>query len=171
MRKLATCRSIALIRPVYTKRQGMTWNVSFNACIICDQLKLQPIFEGPAWFIKKFKQFNQSNMANHVAALTMTLYVDWRLWLIYTAQHPRVILRPIPIKCVQKQWELASVSVHIHCNHFRASSINPIPLVQESVSAQISVSASVNTPLGRKGTRPVVIRDVSSIQYKENIHC
>ena len=135
MRKLATCRSIALIRPVYTKRQGLTWNVSFNACIISDQLKLQPIFGGPVWFIKKFKQFNQSDMANQVAALTMTLYVDWPLWLIYTAQHPRLILRPIPIKCVQKQWRFASVSVYLHCDHIEELSINPIPSVLESVWA------------------------------------
>ena len=48
------------------------WIVNINACIISDQLGLQTIFGVISWFIKKSKQFNQSNIANDITALTLT---------------------------------------------------------------------------------------------------
>ena len=109
MRKLATCRC-------------MIWSVNFIFCIISNQLKLQPFFGGPAWFIKKFKQFNQCDMANHVAALTMTLYVDCPLWLIYTAQHrdwwsfQTELERDRYWELNQDKWVLRYYVILSHCN-------------------------------------------------------
>ena len=76
----------------------------------------------------------------------------WNAFLLMLMVHlhcsiPRPVQRPIPIKCVQNQWKFASVSVQVRCNHFPALSLNPIPLVSESVLAKISVPANVNTPL------------------------
>ena len=42
-----------------------------NACIIPDQLGLQPILERLAWLIKKSKQFDQSDIASLIAMLTV----------------------------------------------------------------------------------------------------
>ena len=35
---------LVTLRPIYTRREGLIWSVSVNACIISDQLRLQPIF-------------------------------------------------------------------------------------------------------------------------------
>ena len=37
----------SVLRPVYTKCQTLTWSV--NACIVADQLGLQPIFRATCW--------------------------------------------------------------------------------------------------------------------------
>ena len=44
--------------------------------IISDQLGLQPILELLAWLIKKYKEFNQSEIASHMEALTLMLSVN-----------------------------------------------------------------------------------------------
>ena len=55
----------------------MIWSISVNTCIISDQLRLQPILEWLTWFIiKKSKQFNHSDIASDIAALTLTLSVN-----------------------------------------------------------------------------------------------
>ena len=53
------------------------WSVSVKACTISDQLGLQPLFlEWLAWFIKKSKQCNWSDITSNIALLTMMLYVN-----------------------------------------------------------------------------------------------
>ena len=67
---------VLLLRPVYTKHQLLVRCISVNAHIISYQLGLQPIFEGLAWFVKKYKQFNKSDIVSDIAALTPTISVN-----------------------------------------------------------------------------------------------
>ena len=46
--------------------------LSLPNIIISDQLGLQPILERLTWFIKKSKQFNQSDIASYITTLTLT---------------------------------------------------------------------------------------------------
>ena len=61
------------LRPIYTKYQWLIWSISVNTWFISDQLGLQSIY---AWFIKKSKQFNQSNIDSDITALTQKLSIN-----------------------------------------------------------------------------------------------
>ena len=67
--------SLDILRPVYTKRQWLVWSISTNTCIISDQLGLRPNLDLLTWFIKKSKQFNQSDISSHILALTLAISV------------------------------------------------------------------------------------------------
>ena len=57
------CISCSL-RPIYAERQWLIRSISVNTWVISEQLGLQPISEQLAWFIKKSKQFNHSDITS-----------------------------------------------------------------------------------------------------------
>ena len=62
---------------VWTDKLKGIFNLSSAYLINWD---LNPFLEPPAWFIKKCKQFNQSEITSDIGALTMTLSVNSPLW-------------------------------------------------------------------------------------------